>query len=115
MSIVKESKVLRENLETRLKELYPSNSGDGFKQSEVIKDAAERNFKIAPSALSKYFKGVESGSLSEAQVKWLAVRYYIPINFYVGVPVVEEGRVTLKTPKYNELQALINLKKYTNG
>ncbi len=98
MSIVKESTVLRKALDKRLIELYPNNSGDGFKQSMVIKDAEERKFKIAPAPLSKYFKGAEVGGLSDLQLIWLGTRYGIDI------------KLQITSTKFNELESLKRLK-----
>lgn len=97
MSIVKDSSALRDALEKRLIELYPNN-GNGFKQNLVIKDAEERGFKIAAAPLSKYFKGIDKGSLSEIQIVWLALRYGIDLLL----------RVNAKP--FNEVEALNKLK-----
>lgn len=111
MSIVKESKTLRVALEKRLIELYPNNSGDGFKQTEVIKDATERGFKIAPSDLSKYFKGIDAGGLSELQCIWLAIRYGIPIKLQIGIYHEDDDKgIRYIIPKFNESQSLKQLK-----
>jgi hypothetical protein len=107
MAIIKDSNKLRTVLHNRLKEIYPSNRGHGFNNAAVIKDADERKFKIAPEALSRYISGKsDKGSLSEAQLVWLAYRYYIPIQLNIGVPVVKDNRIVFEIPKYDELKAL---------
>lgn len=115
MSIVKESSSLRKAIHKRLKELYPSNSKIGFKQSPIIKDASERKFTIAPSALSRYINGDDKNGLSEAQIIWLSCRYGIPFQLIIGeVSIVGDEsnsyRVTLSIPKFDEKKALEKLK-----
>jgi len=97
MSIVKESSALRKALEKRLLELYPNGRG-GFNQAVVIKDAEERGFKIAAAPLSKYFKGIEKGSLSEIQIVWLSLRYGIDLLLRIS------------DKPFNEAEALTKLK-----
>ena len=97
MSLVKDSKVLRDALEKRLIELYPNN-GDGFIQSLVIKDAEERGFKIAAAPLSKYFKGIDKGGLSETQIIYLAIRYGIGVTLKIEYGKFDE-RAALKKLK----------------
>lgn len=100
MSLVKDSKVLKKHLHDRLKKLYPSNVGYGFKNSAVVLDATERKFKIAPEQLSRYFSDKpQKNTLSEAQIIWLAIRY--GINF----------QLIITSPEFNEAEALKLLKK----
>ena len=97
MSIVKNSSKLRKELHGRLKEIYPSDKGFRFKNSEVVRDAEERGFKITPEVLSRYISGKGNG-LSEAQIIWLSIRYSINIS------------LVIESTKYDELKALKNLK-----
>ena len=98
MSIVKESSAIRTALNKRLIHLYPNSNSDSFKHSLVIKDAEERGYKIAASSLSKYFKGIDSGSLSENQIVWLCIRY--------GIDLV----LRVQDKPFNEVDALNKLK-----
>lgn len=99
MSIVKESSAIRKALHERLKEVYPSDKGFMFKNSEVVRDAEERGFKIAPESLSRYMGNkTKSSSLSETQLIWLCTRYGIKIGLIVE-PV-----------KFNEVDCLKRLK-----
>lgn len=111
MAIIKESSKLRTAIHQRLKELYPSNRGHGFVNSAVVKDAEERGIKITPETLSRYISGnKDKGSLSEAQIIWLAYRYYIPVQLNIGIAKMVDGKVQFEIPKYNELEALRMLK-----
>lgn len=97
MSLVKDSKVLKKHLHERLKELYPSNVGFGFKNSAVVLDATERKFKIAPEQLSRYFSDKpQKNTLSENQVIWLAIRYGISIDLRIISPKFEEAEALKK-------------------
>lgn len=100
MSLVKDSKVLKKHIHDRLKELYPSNSESGFKNSSVIKDAKERGFKIDAGQISRYFndKSDQQNKLSENQVLWIAIRYGIDI------------KLVINSPKFDEAEALKKLK-----
>lgn len=99
MSLVKDNKIIKKHLLNRLRELYPSNVGFGFKNSAVVQDASERNFKIAPEQLSRYFSDKpQKNTLSEVQVLWLTVRYGIDVN------------LVITAPKFDEAQALNKLK-----
>ena len=111
MSIVKDSKVLKEAIHNRLKELYPSNAPCGFKQSAVVKDAAERGFVISSSSLSRYIKGdSQNSSLSESQILWLSIRFGIPVRLVVGNPEIKDGMIDYSIPPLNEVNALKLLK-----
>lgn len=99
MSIVKSSSKAKELLLLRLKELYPSNIGHGFKNSSVIKDAEERKFTIAPEQLSRFFSDKKQKStLSENQIIWLCIRYGIDL------------RLQVTSLKFDEAEALKKLK-----
>jgi len=99
MSLVKDSKVLKEHLLKRLREQYPSNVGFQFKNSLVVQDAKERGFKIEAGQLSRYFSDKpQQNKLSEAQIIWLAIRYGIGFQ------------LVITSPKFDEAEALKKLK-----
>lgn len=107
MSIIKDSPKLKEELLKRLKELYPSNIGFGFKNNLIIKDAKERGIKIAAEQLSRYFSDKpQKNTLSEEQIIWLSFRYGITIQLAIGVPVVKDNGVVFEVPKFDEAKAL---------
>jgi outer membrane lipoprotein-sorting protein len=112
MSVIKDSERLKEELLKRLKYLYPTNVGYGFKNSLVVKDAEERGVKIAAEQLSRYFSTKpQKNTLSENQITWLAFRYGIPLQLSIGVLVIkEDGRPTFEIPPYDEAKALQMLK-----
>lgn len=111
MSIVKESSRLREELHKRLKELYPSHKGLLFKNIDVVKDAAERGFKIDAGTLSRYISGnTKNSSLSEEQLIWLCIRYGITIRLVFGEPNITANGVELVIPPYNENKSLEKLR-----
>lgn len=92
--------MLKAHILNRLKELYPSNVGFGFKNSSVIKDAQERGFKIDAGQISRYFndKPDQQNKLSENQVLWIAIRYGIDI------------KLSVSSNKFNEADSLKKLK-----
>lgn len=111
MSIVRDSKKIKEVLLTRLCEIYPSSKGQGYVGSKVIKDASERNFKITAGCLSGYFASKTTKSiLSEEQIIWLCIRYGIPVQFTIGVNTIVDNRIVTEIPKFNEVNALKMLK-----
>lgn len=115
MSIVKDSDRLKEELLKRLKELYPTNVGYGFKNSAVVKDALERGVKIEAGQLSRYFGKGKKNILSEDQIIWLSFRYGINIQLAIGVPIVKDGKVYYEVSKFNEARALQTLKLLYGG
>lgn len=111
MSVIKEDKTIKEALLKRLKELYPSNIGFGFKNSMVVKDASERGVKLSAEQISRYFSPKQQkNTLSEEQIIWLCFRYGITIRVTVGEPVVREGRLFYEVPRFDEAKALQTLK-----
>jgi hypothetical protein len=109
MSIIKESTRLKEELLKRLIELYPK--GKRFNNAEVIKDAEERSFKLASGAMSRYFSDKpQKNTLSDEQILWLALRYGIPVQLAIGVPVVNGDKVDFIAPRFDELKSLKMLK-----
>lgn len=117
MGIIKDSKRLRDILHERLKQIYPSNRGHGFVNIAVVKDAEERGLKITPETLSRYISGKkEKSNLSEVQITWLCIRYGIPIQLAIGVPVIKDGKVVFEIPKYDESRSLELIKRvFGNG
>lgn len=110
MSIVKDSDRLKEELLKRLKELYPTNVGYGFKNSAVVKDASERGVKIEAGQLSRYFGKGKKNVLSEEQLIWLSFRYGIIIQLSLGMPVLQDGKITFVVQKFDEARSLKLLK-----
>jgi hypothetical protein len=115
MSIVKDSERLKEELLKRLKELYPTNVGYGFKNSMVIKDAKERGVKIESGNLSRYFGTSKKNGLSEEQLIWLAYRYGIMIQLSIGTPIIKDGKISFEVGKFNEAKSLQILKLLYGG
>lgn len=116
MSIVKDSSKIKQALLKRLCEIYPSDKGQGYVGTKVIKDAEERNFKITPGCLSRYFAGKTTKSiLSEEQILWLCIRYGIPVQLIVGRVVVKENKIEIEVPKYDESNSLKMLKQIFNA
>lgn len=110
MSIIKDSDTLKQALLTRLKDLYPTNLGYGFKNSAVVKDALERGVKIEAGQLSRYFGKSKKNVLSEDQLIWLCFRFGIPIQLSIGVPLIKEGKIVFEIPRFDEAKALKMLK-----
>ena len=116
MSIIKDSDRLKEELLNRLRYLYPTNVGYGFKNSLVVKDAKERGVKIAAEQLSRYFSDKpQKNILSEEQIVYLCFRYGIVIQLAIGVPVIKDGKVVFEVPPYNEIKSLQMLKMLYGG
>lgn len=97
MNLTKD-KQLRELILARMQEL-------DYTQAFIMQDAEERGYSIKPDRLSKYLKG-KSGGLTEEGVLWLACRLLIPIQISYGKPVLENGKLYYRIPKYDELEAL---------
>lgn len=107
--IVKNEQI-RKELIKRWKELE-------LRPTDIINDAFDRGVKIAPDRLSRYknqSKDKQTGKhypgLTEEVILWLAWRWYIPAQLKIGVPSVENGKVTYVIPKYDESEALRLLK-----
>lgn len=110
MSIVKDSDRLKEELLKRLRELYPTNVGYGFKNSAVVKDASERGVKIEAGQLSRYFGKGKKNVLSEEQLLWLSYRYGIFIQLSIGTPTIRDNKIYFEVEKFNEAKSLQILK-----
>jgi hypothetical protein len=116
MSIVKDSSKIKQALLKRLQEVYPSDKGQGYVGAKVIQDASERNFKITAGCLSRYFAGKTNKSiLSEEQIIWLCVRYGLPVQLIVGRVVINDNKIGIEIPRYNESESLKLLKQIFNG
>ena len=116
MSIVKDSSKIKQALLKRLQEVYPSDKGQGYVGAKVIQDASERNFKITAGCLSRYFANKTNKSiLSEEQIIWLCVRYGLPIQLIVGKIVMDNNKIGIEIPRYNESESLKLLKQIFNG
>ncbi|MFY8248207.1 MAG: hypothetical protein ACOVJ5_00720 [Gloeomargaritales cyanobacterium] len=116
MSIVKDSSKIKQALLKRLQEVYPSDKGQGYIGAKVIQDASERNFKITAGCLSRYFANKTNKSiLSEEQIIWLCVRYGLPIQLIVGKIVIDNNKIGIEIPRYNESESLKLLKQIFNG
>ena len=103
-SIIKESRIIREVLLKRIKEL-------DLTWLDIERDAQLNGFKVANSSLSKYFSASKSNNLSEEAIVWLCTRYGIPISVFVGIASVKaDGKVAVKFAPYNETTCLNNLK-----
>jgi hypothetical protein len=103
-SIVKDSSRIHGFILKRIEELK-------LKPADIIKDAADLGMKIESASLSKYMKhGNCKGGLSEENIIWLCIRYGIEINLMVGTPVIDNNKLTLDLPPYNEEKALAKLK-----
>ena len=111
MSIIKDSDTLKQALLTRLKELYPTNLGYGFKNSSVVKDALERGIKIEAGQLSRYFGKSRKNVLSEDQLIWLSYRYGISIQLSIGTPIIKDNKIYFEVEKFNEAKSLQILNK----
>ncbi len=108
-SIIKDSNRIRTLLKDRLAEL-------DIKPSQVIEDAKERKMPFTAASLSKYLNhGNIASTLSEENIVWLCLRYGIPINLFIGKPVMKDNKINFIVPKYNEEECLNNLKKVFNG
>lgn len=103
-SIVKDSKTIYKFLIQRVKEL-------GLRPTDIIKDAEALGVKIESASLSKYLKhGNIKGALSEELIIWLSIRYGIDVYLMVGTPKIEDGKLKIDLPEYNEKKALAKLK-----
>lgn len=89
-----------------------STAGTQQRHKEIVDDAADRApwMKITSDRLSKWLNG-ESKFLSDKQVLWLATRYGIDVDTYIGMPVVKKGEITFEVQPYNELECLRKVKK----
>jgi hypothetical protein len=87
-------------LKSRLEEI-------GINYSRVVEDANDRGMKFTNSALSRFLKsGNVNGSLTEESIVWLCFRYGIEVQLIVGSPLLDNGKLKLKIPPYNEDKCL---------
>lgn len=104
--IVKESSRIRKLLKQRFDELKYTNA-------DVVKDARSRGLLITSASLGRFMKdGNARSTISQEDVVWLCFRYAIEIQLLVGSPKVEDGKIKLFIPAYNEQQCLKYLDKY---
>lgn len=108
MDLIKESKGIHKCLLKRWEELE-------LKNSQIIKDAEERGMILTKSNMTNYrncdpTEGVLG--LTQKQVLWLALRYYIPVQVQIGSPEIVKGGIQYSIPKYDELLAIKNLNKH---
>ncbi len=90
-SIIKDSKVIRNFIQQRMKELNLS-------PSQIVKDAQEKGCKIDSASFSKYLhKSDSAGGLSEESILFIAIRWGLFIHLNVSLP------------EYNEQEALNKL------
>jgi len=107
-SIIKDSIRIRTLLKERFKSL-------NILAKDVIKDAEEKGMVFTGASLSKYMNhGNIHSSLSEENIIWLCFRYGIPVNLFIGKPVLEDKKLTFVLPDYDEKECLNNLTKYFN-
>lgn len=105
MDLIKESKGIHKCLLKRWKELE-------LKNADIIHDAEERGMTLTKSQISNYVN--KNIGLTQMQVLWLTIRYFIPVQVQIGAPEIILGEIKYTIPKYDELQALRNLNKHKN-
>lgn len=111
MDLIKESKGIHKCLLKRWEELE-------LKNSQIIKDAEERGMILTKSNMTNYRncdpndgdKGIHG--LTQKQVLWLALRYFVPVVVQIGQPEIVKGSIQYSIPKYDELLAIKNLNKH---
>lgn len=102
-TLVKDSTKLRDALKARWKELKLS-------QSAIQDDAKEHGRNITREAINKYLKNpYNKGALNEAQLIWLAWRWYIPVTLNIGIP--NNTNFKYEVHKYDEKKAIKLLQK----
>ena len=105
-SLIKDSNRIRTLLSNRFDELETT-------KAKVTKDARARGMRFTVQSLSKYLNhGNIASTLSEENIIWLCIRYGIDINLFVGTPKLEDKKLTLKVPAYNEEACINKLKKF---
>jgi hypothetical protein len=108
VDLIKESKGIHKCLLKRWEELE-------LKNSQIIKDAEERGMILTKSNMTNYRKSDPSigiTGLTQKQVLWLALRYFVPVQIQLGVPEIVKGEIQYSIPKFDELQAIKNLNKH---
>lgn len=93
---------LREQVLKRLSEM-------NWRDSELIRDAAERGVKIEVSSWTKYKKN-KSGQITDKVLYWICTRIGINIVRRYGNPVYDGTKIVWVIPPYDELQCLTRLK-----
>ena len=112
MDLIKESKGIHKCLLKRWEELE-------LKNADIIKDADERGMKLTKSNMTNYRnsnpendKDGEIHGLTQKQVLWLALRYFVPFQLAIGLPEIDGDKIKYTIPKFDELQAIKNLNKH---
>ena len=107
-SIIKDSVRIRKVMGARILEL-------NLTLRQVVEDAAEKEMAFTSASLSKYLNhGNVASTLSEENIVWICLRYGIPINLFVGKPIMKDSKISFIIPEYNEEECLNNLKKVFN-
>ncbi len=113
-------KKIKQALISRWEELGLFSYGDSGRMSfaPIVADAQEKapDMKITADRLSKYLSGFEqkrgkkftTSWLSDTQVGWLCVRWFVPVETIIGLPT---KKVNYVIPEYNEAKALKELAK----
>lgn len=103
MDLIKESKGIHKCLLKRWEELE-------LKNADIIHDAEERGMILTKSQMSNYVN--KNIGLTQTQVLWLSIRYFIPVQVQIGSPEINGDKIQYTIPKYDELQAIKNLNKH---
>ena len=106
--IIKNSTRIRTLLKDRFVELNKSHS-------DIVKDARARGVEITNSSLGRFMNhGNVKSTLSQEDIVWLCFRYGIEIQLMVGSPKIEEGKIKLWVPPYNEELCIKYADRFTN-
>lgn len=98
-----DNEFLRSQILKRLEEL-------DWTDAELLKDIEERGYPIAQSRWSKY-KSNSKGQITDDQLLFIATRLGIYVHINFGTPVLEEGKIKFEIKRFNEIEALLRLKK----
>lgn len=96
-----ENQYLREQILSRMKEL-------NWKDSDLLRDAAERGMKIDAPRWTKYKKN-QTGQITDDVLLWVATRLGIDINLRFGRPVLIGSEIKWTIQPYDEVEALRRL------
>ncbi len=100
-SVIKSNEKLRKAIIDRIESL-------GLNQRDVMRDAAEKGYKLPIDMLNRYLtKGDTRGTLREEQIVWLATRYGVYLQLKIGKPVITPpNKLSYEVGEYNEEEAL---------
>lgn len=106
-SIIKQSSSIREALTKRIEEL-------GLTRGQLQQEAERFGVTgLTTSTMSRYFKGIFRGSLTEEAIIFLCFRFGIPITINVGIPVFDKDKkLKHKIPPYNEQHCIDMVNKF---